>query len=98
MARGRRAHVRVVREPGRTGRPPEEGASLETLEEAATKRLEAKIAVRNGEVRRLVERAEAHERRAIRAYITVRGSGHALVPSNAALKSAASRIGEGGAS
>jgi hypothetical protein len=80
------------------GHVPQEGAPLESLEEAATKRLEGKIARRSGEVRRLIERAEAHEKRAIRAYITVRGGGRAHVPSDAALKRAASpaaSLGEG---
>jgi hypothetical protein len=75
------------------GHVPEEGATLECLEEAATKRLEGKIARRSGEVRRLIERAEAHEKRAIRAYITVRGHGRAHVPSDVAQDRAASSIG-----
>jgi hypothetical protein len=78
------------------GRPPEDGASLESLEQAAVKRLETKIAARRADIGHLIERAEAHERRAIRAYIAVRGKGAALVVSKLARKRAASRIGEGG--
>ena len=62
----------------------------------AVKRLETKIAMRSGEVRRLIERAEAHERRAIRAYIAVRGNGPALGPSKRVCKRATFRVGEGG--
>jgi hypothetical protein len=79
-------------------RPPEVGASLESLEQAAVKRLETKISMRSGEVRRLIERAEAHERRAIRAYIAVRGNGPALGPSKRVRKRATSSVGEGGGS
>ena len=75
-------------------RPPEDGASLESLEQAAVKRLERKISMRSGEVRRLIERAEAHERRAIRAYITVRGNGPALGPPKRVPKRATFRVGE----
>jgi hypothetical protein len=77
-------------------RPPEDGASLESLEQAAVKRLETKISMRSGEVRRLIERAEAHERRAIRAYLAVRGNGPALGPSKRVRKRATFRVGEGG--
>jgi hypothetical protein len=79
-------------------RPPEDGASLESLEQAAVRRLETKISTRSGEVRRLIERAEAHERRAIRAYIAVRGNGPALCPSQRVRKRATFRVGEGGGS
>jgi hypothetical protein len=79
-------------------RPPEDGASLVSLEQAAVKRLETKISMRSGEVRRLIERAEAHERRAIRAYIAVRGNGKALGPSKRVRKRATFRVGEGGGS
>jgi hypothetical protein len=79
-------------------RPPEVGASLESLEQAAVKRLETKIYTRSVEVRRLIERAEAHERRAIRAYIAVRGDGPALGPSKRVRKRATSSVGEGGGS
>jgi hypothetical protein len=77
-------------------RPPEDGASLESLEQAAVTRLETKISMRSGEVRRLIERAEAHERRAIRAYIAVRGNGPALCPSKRVRERATFRVGEGG--
>ena len=61
----------------------ETGASAEEIEAAAVRRLEQKIADGNGDVRRLAERAELHERLALRAYITVRAHGRCLCPSDA---------------
>jgi hypothetical protein len=57
-------------------------ASVEEVEAAAVRRLERKIADGNGDIRRLAERAELHERLALRAYITVRAHGRCLCPSD----------------
>jgi hypothetical protein len=65
------------------GASAETEASAEEIEAAAVRRLERKIADGNGDVRRLAERAELHERLALRAYITVRAYGRCLCPSDA---------------
>jgi hypothetical protein len=74
--------LECARHSSEAGASTETEASAEEIEAAAVRRLEQKIADGSGDVRRLAERAELHERLALRAYITVRAHGRCLCPSD----------------